>query len=124
MPTFIPSDSAAARGELERMLALDVTPVLTSSDVDALLLAARRPDSSGLTASDAGWTATYDLQAAAADGWEIRAGRAAGAIDFGEDGQRFNRSQLYAQCMAMAALYRRGSGSARVTSIVDQVAVP
>jgi hypothetical protein len=58
---------------------------------------------------DAGaeWKPTWDLNAAAARGWELKAGKAAGRFDFGTDGQTFQRSQIIAQCNRMAGIYRR-----------------
>jgi hypothetical protein len=104
-----------ARAELVRLVAPDMPPTLESADVDALLAGARRPDSCGRPPSSADWVPTYDLDAAAAAGWEMKAGRALG-FDFGEDGQRFNVSHLHEQCLKMVALYTRGSGSAHVRS--------
>lgn len=106
------------RARLERMLRPDLDPTLTDAEVDDLLAGAKRTDADGLAPSDPAWTPTYDLDQAAADGWEAKAGKAATGFDFGEDGQRFNRSQLFDQCMKMAALYRRGKGQARNRSSV------
>lgn len=53
------------------------------------------------------WTPTWDLNAAAAGGWQIKAGKAAGRFDFTTDGQQFNRSMVVAACRAQAAEYRR-----------------
>lgn len=60
---------------------------------------------------DAGtaWTPTWDLNTAAAEGWELKAGKAAARFDFGTDGQTFQRSQVIAHCHRMAATYRRRS---------------
>lgn len=58
---------------------------------------------------DAGtvWTPTYDLNAAAAAGWRIKAGRLAGRYDFQTDGQTFRRAQLLAHCRLMERMFRR-----------------
>lgn len=108
------------------MLSPELAPVLTEADIDALMLQARSPDEYDLVWSDDDWTPTWSegsLYSAASTGWEIRASRCFGDIDFGEDGQRFNMSQRFDQCMAMAKNYRRGSsggvGSVRVPSIVS-----
>jgi hypothetical protein len=108
---------AEAYARLERLVAPTIEPTLSTVEVQDLLASARRPDGDGVAPSEAAWVPTWDLDAAAADGWEIKAGRAAAGYDFGEDSQRFNRSQVHAQCMAMARLYRRGSGSVRVPSV-------
>lgn len=59
------------------------------------------------------WAPTWDLDAAAAMGWELKAGKAAGRFDFTTDGQTFRRGQIIDHCQKMAATYRRRvSGSA------------
>lgn len=117
-----------AREQLERLLAPTIAPILTEADLDALMIHARSIDLNGLLWTDPDWTPTWSMSglwAAASMGWEWRAARCFGDIDFAEDGQRFNVSQRYRQCMEMARLYRRGtgvsgggSGYARVPSIV------
>lgn len=106
---------AEARTSLEWKVAYDVEPVLAVEVIDTLLALSKRPDAEGLLPSEEGWGPTWDLDAAAAAGWEIKAGRAV-AFDFGEDGQRFNRSQVHDQCVRMARFYRRGTASTRVRS--------
>lgn len=67
---------------------------------------------------DAGsdWTPTWDLDAAAADGWMTKAAKAAGRFDFAEDGQQFTRSQIISHCRAMAESYRRGAAATLTTA--------
>ena len=63
---------------------------------------------------DAGsrWRPTWNLNAAAAAGWEQKAAQVAHRFDFGADGQKFDRSQTHAMCLDMADRYRmRGTGS-------------
>jgi len=52
------------------------------------------------------WTATYDLNAAAADVWNEKAAALAGNYDFATQGQSFQRSQAYANYMRQAQCYR------------------
>ena len=52
------------------------------------------------------WTPTYDLNAAAADIWEEKAGALAGDFDFSADGASYSRSQAYEQYMKQARYYR------------------
>jgi hypothetical protein len=120
---------ATARERLEQLLAPSMEPVLTEADIDSLMIMARTIDVNGLGPSEDGWIPTWSMSglwAAVSLGWEIRAGRCFGDIDFAEDGQRFDASGRFEQCMKMAALYRRGtssvgvgSGYARVPSIVS-----
>jgi hypothetical protein len=53
------------------------------------------------------WVPTWDLNAAAAEGWRRKAAKAAAKFDFTTGDQQFSRSQVYAQCMSMAADYAR-----------------
>lgn len=48
----------------------------------------------------------YDLNAAAADGWEQIAGAEVGAFDFSDLQGRYSVSQIRAQALEMAATYR------------------
>lgn len=52
------------------------------------------------------WAETYDLRAAAYQGWRLKASKASGRFDFVTDGQDFKRSMTYAQCMEMAASFK------------------
>lgn len=53
------------------------------------------------------WTPTYDLNAGAAHGWGIKAGKAAPRFNFTTDGQTFNRREIYANCLSEERRYRR-----------------
>ncbi len=109
-----------ARRRLIAMLSPDIEPVLTGADIDALLARARRVDTAGLYPSEVGYVATWtaaSLDAAAADGWEIRASRCFDDIDFGEDGMRFNTAQRHKACLQMVQLYRRGATSVAIASM-------
>jgi hypothetical protein len=90
------------------MVSPETVPVLTSDEVDALLVFARRADPSGLAPSATGWVGTWNLNAGAAEGWVRKAGKVAGSFDFGGDSQSFARSQMHTMCLEMAAQYRRG----------------
>ncbi len=100
-------DRARAQTLLESMIAWDQTPALTLGQVQDLLTFAQRTDSDGLEPTDADWTGTYDLNAAAAEGWRWKAGAVAGAFDFGTDQQSFERSQMVEMCLGMSDRYRR-----------------
>lgn len=61
--------------------------------------------------TDGAWTPTYDLYAAAAEGWRWKAGKIADAFDFSTDQQNFQRSQKVAQMMKMAEFYDARAGT-------------
>ena len=52
------------------------------------------------------WTATYDLNAAAADLWEEKAASLASNFDFSADGGSYKRSQAYEQFMKQVRHFR------------------
>ncbi|MBI5964933.1 MAG: hypothetical protein HY863_15750 [Chloroflexi bacterium] len=52
------------------------------------------------------WTPTYDLNAAAADIWEEKAGEKADEFDFSADGASYSRSQKYENAMKQARYFR------------------
>jgi hypothetical protein len=70
---------------------------------------ARISDGPVLVWEDAGtaWSPTWDLHAAAAEGWELKASKAAGRFDFTTDGQTFRRGQIISHCQQMARTHRR-----------------
>lgn len=100
-------DETTAWDRLSSMVAKVSDPVLDDLEVSDLLSFARRPDSDGLLPDDANWTGTYDLNAAAAEGWRWKAAKAAGQFAFSSDGQTFNRNQIYEACLAMADRYSK-----------------
>ena len=52
------------------------------------------------------WDPNYDLNAAAADIWDEKAGALAASFDFSADSSTFNRSQAYEHATQRARLYR------------------
>lgn len=67
-----------------------------------------------VTWQDAGsrWASTWNLNAAAAAGWEMKAALVSGRFNFAADQQRFDRSQIHAMCLEQADRYRRrGAGT-------------
>lgn len=99
--------------ELRDMIAEPTTA--TYSDDDLLTVLAKYPliDSSGYEPDESSWTATYDLNAAAANLWSRKASALAAMYDFKADGGDFKRSQLYENAKAQARYYgsRRMPGS-------------
>jgi hypothetical protein len=158
-------NEAAARTQLERMVAKTSDPTLSEGDIDALLVIGQRADSTGrVRASDTAWAAgatrvvgdrvvgssrtgqawvasvgglggdtepawpgsgtvadgavtwtlytgalvwqpTYDLNAAAAEGWRWKMAKLASGIDFTTDGQSFSKSQAFDHAKAMIEYY-------------------
>lgn len=73
-------------------------------------------DADGLEPTDAEWTATYDLNAAAAEVWGEKSAALSGSFDFSADGASFTRSQAHMQALKMQRHYaaRRAPGTITV----------
>ena len=103
---------AEAQAQIERMVLATEDPALTADEITDLVSAAARPDSDGYARTDTAWTPTWDLNAAAADGWSRKAAKAHNLFNFAEDGQRFDRSQIYANCVTQRDYYAaKGHGA-------------
>lgn len=62
------------------------------------------------------WLPSWDLDAAAAEGWRRKAAKVVASFDFTTGDQQFSRSQMHAMCLEMADRYaRRGAGTLTVT---------
>lgn len=69
----------------------------------------------GALAANDDWTATYDLNAAAADIWAEKAATLAGGFDFSTDGQSFSRSQAYQFAMTQSRYFRARRSKKTIT---------
>ena len=87
------------------MTAWDVEPVLTDTELDELLIPCCVKDGEGLPPSDPAWTPTYDLNLAAANGWLIKAARAAALVET-DPGSGVMTSKVFDNCRSMARIYR------------------
>jgi hypothetical protein len=100
---------ADAQTKLALMVLADEDPELSTQQVEDLVERSRRPDAEGRVHGDGDWEETFDLDAAAAEGWTRKAGLAASRFNFAEDGQSFDRAQVYANCIRQAEIYSRRS---------------
>lgn len=89
----------------------NIDPVISSDELALIVDQAKRADSNGLAPSDPDWVETYDLAAAVATGWEIKAAKAAGGYAFTDNGQTLHREQIYTQCLAQAKIWRHRCGA-------------
>ena len=89
--------------KLKLLTSWDAEPSLTEDDLGELLAATSLEDANGLAPINEEWTPTYDLNAAAAQGWLIKAGRAAATIDTPESGPA--TSKIFDNCRRMARIY-------------------
>ena len=92
---------------LKGMVAAGDTPELDDETVEALLDSCALKDAEGRTPDDLDWEPTYNLNAAAYQGWTLKAAKAAGMIDFSADGHSFKRSGYIEHCLTMQAHYKK-----------------
>lgn len=100
--------------DLYRMLAADNEPALSLDDIHALMRAHRIVDRFGTPPIDERWIPTFDINAAAAEGWRRKAALVADRFAFSADGATYNRDQMYKHCMEQARRY-----SARAVRTLD-----
>lgn len=97
--------------KLKKMTAWDTEPALTETEVGELLDSASIADANGASPQNDDWLPGYDLNAAAANGWLIKAGRSANTTATDPDSLNV-ASKIFDNCMQMAKLYsnkRRGA---------------
>lgn len=96
-----------AEAQLRAMVQASSEPLLTDDEITTLLSLTAVVDADGLAPTHDDWTATYDLNRAAAMGWEWKAGKVANQFNFSsEERSKYERSQVYNQCMASARMYK------------------
>jgi hypothetical protein len=104
------TDETFARARLEMALQVDEVPVLTTAEVDLLMQGATSAGEDG----DPDYFTDALLRNAAYTGWRAKAGKVAGHFTVAlPDGMKFNREQVLAHCLAMAASFGPG-GTASV----------
>lgn len=100
-----------ARTSLARMTAAAVDPVLDNTTLDDLLEVNAAIDDEGREPADPEWAGAWDLNAAAAEGWRLKAALAASRISFSADGASFQRDAFFKHCLQMADHYANRSGT-------------
>lgn len=99
------------------MVAATEFPELTVADQEDLIALAKRADVEDRPPSDANWEPTWDLDAAAAEGWRRKAGKVASRFSVNIDGDALQRAQVFSHCLAMADRYgRKMVRSAEITT--------
>lgn len=59
----------------------------------------------------AAWLPTYDLAIAAAEGWRYKAGRTSDRFRFSQEGEGYDRNQVFEHCLRMAEIYEAKRGT-------------
>ncbi len=94
-----------ALDKLKKMTAWENDPALTEDELEDLFAAASLRDHEGNPPGSEEWEPTYDLNKAAAEGWQIKAARAAALVEVDPPESGLFTSKVFDNCRAMARLY-------------------
>lgn len=98
-------DRGVALTLLTDKVAATSRPVLSAASVGALLDAYASSDSEGRAPNTTGWVGTWHLNAAAAEGWRMKAGKVAGDFNFSADNASYSKADVLAHCLEMETKY-------------------
>lgn len=98
-------DREVALTLLSEKVASTSRPTLPPETVAALLDAYPMVDADGRRPVDDGWVGTWDLNAAAAEGWRMKAGKVAGDFNFSADNASYSKADVLAHCLEMETKY-------------------
>lgn len=103
------------KDKLRKLTASAEEPLLTEAEIDELLAASSVADGNGNSPESEDWTPTYDIAAAASEGWMIKAARAASTTETDPDSLQVT-SRVFENCVRMAGIYsRKRSASVQTT---------
>ena len=101
--------------KLKKLTASDTEPALTEDELGELLSDSSLEDREGRAPADEDWTPTYDLNAAAASAWLIKAARASSTTETDPDSLHVT-SKVFDNCRRMAAIFSsKGNRSVSVS---------
>lgn len=98
-------DRGVAKALLVGKVAATSRPVLSDALVEALLDSAATKDANGVAPAGVGYVTTWDLNAAAAEGWRMKAGMVAGDFNFSADNASYSKADVLAHCLEMQTRY-------------------
>jgi hypothetical protein len=110
---------ADAHKKLSRMTASCSEPQLSIEEIDDLLSMFQKTDADGLAPDDDDWTPTYNLRAAAREGWRWKAAKASELISSDLDGDRMSSQQLFDHCQRMICTYSGSAAPAMPTTVSE-----
>lgn len=99
-----------ALARLKRMVQDDVEPTLSDDDLNDLLSLAAVVDADDRRPDNDAWEPTYSvifLNASAAEGWMVKAGKLSAGETFSSDGASFNPEVRIRSCLDLAERYRK-----------------
>lgn len=95
------------RRKIEVFTQAENEPRLLTEQIDELVLRSKRPDSSNRPPTDADWEPTWNINAAVALGWELKASALATDFDIRSADQDLKRSQMYEMCLRQSDRWKR-----------------
>ena len=102
--------------QLKLITAWDTKPELTEDDLNGALATAAIADADGHAPTHVSWSPTYDLNAAAAAAWLIKAARAVPEVEVEGTDPAILTSKVFDNCRSMARIY-----AAKRTATVDMI---
>lgn len=104
---------AATLSRVNALAAAGVRPALTADEVKDAIRNHPKVDRDGLQADQDGWVQTWDIFAAVAELWGLKAGKVAGDFNFKADDAQYDKGAVMAKCLEMEAHYAgKSAGSA------------
>lgn len=97
----MPEEYTEHQIDLRTLTAADGVPKLTDDEIDRLLAKYAIADSDGLTPDDEDWVPTYNMRAAAREGWKLKMAKAAELTSTDLDGDRMSANQIFQHCREM-----------------------
>ena len=85
--------------------AWDTQPALSQAEIAELLAMFSKTDANGVAPGDPGYVATYNLRAAAREGWRWKLAKAAELQSTDLDGDRMSANQIFEHCERMVRRY-------------------
>jgi hypothetical protein len=104
--------------KLKLLSAWETEPVLTETEVEAILDSAAIADAEGNSPTNDNWQPTYDINRAAAEAWLIKAARASALTEIDPPESGIVTSKVFDNCISMAKIY---SAKPRTTLALHQV---
>lgn len=87
-------------------------PALTQDEVEAIVGRHAMADGNHYEPGHTSWVETYDVNAATAEVFRIKAGRVAGDFNFSADDASFSKGDVLAHLLEMETKYAQMAGSA------------
>ena len=104
--------------KLKAMTAATAEPLLSNEELEEILASCQTEDPAGASPQDPEWVPTYNLRAAAREGWKRKAAKAAELISTDLDGDRMSANQVFEHCERMVRMYA-GTASVSVGPVKD-----